>query len=247
MLFCLSLAAGAISSLCFLSDPCCWVYIKFLPEKFLRNQIWKEFCQAQVRLRPTAACETARKAEKEELSYKKFDIDPPAVKLPGRQRADPPAVKLPGRQRADPPALKLQGRQRADPPALKSGLLPEKANCPGIRRTGGTKISPACSGTCISLFSAASPTVFFRVALNSECEDHAEDQSCGDAKHDEAFLLGTADLKVHGRCGSGYFLAACCQVLLHLSQQRLMVIPWQQEEKREKHWELVLLLLSLAV
>ena len=88
----------------FLSDPCCWGYIKFLPEKFLRNQIWKEFCQAQARLRPTAACETACSAKKEELSYKKFDIDPPAVKLPGRQRADPPAVKLPGRQRADPPA-----------------------------------------------------------------------------------------------------------------------------------------------
>ena len=91
----------------FLSDPCCWGYIKFLPEKFLRNQIWKEFCQAQARLRPTAACETACSAKKEELSYKKFDIDPPAVKLPGRQRADPPAAKLPGRQRADPPAGKL--------------------------------------------------------------------------------------------------------------------------------------------
>ena len=104
MLFCSSLVAGAISNSCFLSEPCCWVYIKFLPEKFLRNQIWKEFCQAQARLRPTAACETARRAEKEELSYKKFDIDPPAAKLPGRQRADPPAAKLPGRQRADPPA-----------------------------------------------------------------------------------------------------------------------------------------------
>ena len=46
-------------------------------------------------MRPTAACETARRAEKEELSYKKFDIDPPVAKLPGRQRADPPAVKLP--------------------------------------------------------------------------------------------------------------------------------------------------------
>ena len=55
-------------------------------------------------MRPTAACETARKAEKEELSYKKFDIDPPAVKLPGRQRADPRTVK--------------------------SGLLPEKTDCP---------------------------------------------------------------------------------------------------------------------
>ena len=33
-------------------------------------------------MRPTAACETARRAEKEELSYKKFDIDPPAAKLP---------------------------------------------------------------------------------------------------------------------------------------------------------------------
>ena len=55
-------------------------------------------------MRPTAACETARRAEKEELSYKKFDIDPPAVKLPGRQRAYPPAVK--------------------------SGLLPEKTDCP---------------------------------------------------------------------------------------------------------------------
>ena len=117
MFFCLILAAGAISSLCFLPDPCCWGYIKFLPEKFLRNQIWKEFCQAQVRLRPTAACETACSAKKVELSYKKFDIDPPAAKLPGRQRADPPAAKLPGRQRADPPAAKLPGRQRADPPA----------------------------------------------------------------------------------------------------------------------------------
>ena len=68
-------------------------------------------------MRPTAACETARKAEKEELSYKKFDIDPPAVKLPGRQRADPSAVKLPG-------------RQRAAPLTLKSGLLPEKTDCP---------------------------------------------------------------------------------------------------------------------
>ena len=112
--------------LCFLSDPCCWVYIKFLPEKFLRNQIWKEFCQAQVRLRPTAACETACSAKKVELSYKKFDIDPPAAKLPGRQRADPPAVKLPDRQRADPPAAKLPGRQRADPLTLKSGLLLKK-------------------------------------------------------------------------------------------------------------------------
>ena len=100
----------------FLSDPCCWGYIKFLPEKFLRNQIWKEFCQAQARLRPTAACETARRAEKVELSYKKFDIDPPAVKLPGRQRADPPAVKLPGRQRADPSAVKLPaGNEQTHP------------------------------------------------------------------------------------------------------------------------------------
>ena len=91
--FCLILAAGAISSLCFLFDSYCWVYIKFLPEKFLRNTIWKGFCQAQARLRPTAACETARRAEKEELSYKKFDIDPPAAKLPGRQRADPLTLK----------------------------------------------------------------------------------------------------------------------------------------------------------
>ena len=88
ILFCLILAAGAISNLYFLSEPCCWGYIKFMPEKFLRNQIWKEFCQAQARLRPTAACETARIAEKEELSYKKFDIDPPAVKLPaGNEQA----------------------------------------------------------------------------------------------------------------------------------------------------------------
>ena len=116
LLFCLILAAGAISSLCFFSDPCCWVYIKFLPEKFLRNTIWKGFCQAQARLRPTAACEIACRAEKEELSYKKFDIDPPAVKLPGRQRADPPAVKLPGRQRADPPAVKLPaGNEQTHP------------------------------------------------------------------------------------------------------------------------------------
>ena len=56
-------------------------------------------------MRPAAACETARRAEKEELSYRKFDIDPPAVKLPGRQRADPRTVK--------------------------SGLLPEKTDCPG--------------------------------------------------------------------------------------------------------------------
>ena len=111
--FCLILAAGAISNLCFLSEPCCWVYIKFLPEKFLRNQIWKEFCQAQVRLRPTAACETARRAEKEELSYKKFDIDPPAVKLPGRQRADPPAAKLPaGNEQTHPRQSSRQATSR---------------------------------------------------------------------------------------------------------------------------------------
>lgn len=133
ILFCLILAAGAISSLCFLSEPCCWGYIKFLPEKFLRNQIWKEFCQALVRLRPTAACETARRAEKEELSYKKFDIDPPAVKLPGRQRADPPAVKL--RQATSRPtrgnvsAGGIWLRELAyttNPPA---GILPEGLLC----------------------------------------------------------------------------------------------------------------------
>ena len=103
---------GYIKSM-FLSDPCCWVYIKFLPEKFLRNQIWKEFCQAQARLRPTAACETAHKAEKEELSYKKFDIDPPAAKLPGRQRADPPAVKLPAGNEQTHPRQCVRGRNLA--------------------------------------------------------------------------------------------------------------------------------------
>ena len=125
--FCLILAAGAISNLCFLSEPCCWVYIKFLPEKFLRNQIWKEFCQAQVRLRPTAACETARRAEKEELSYKKFDIDPPAVKLPGRQRADPPAAKLPAGNEQTHPRQCVRGRNLAPRTCLynkPSGRIP---------------------------------------------------------------------------------------------------------------------------
>ena len=99
--------------LCFLSDPCCWVYIKFLPEKFLRNQIWKEFCQAQARLRPTAACETACSAKKVELSYKKFDIDPPAAKLPGRQRADPPALKLRAGNEQTHPRQCVRGRNLA--------------------------------------------------------------------------------------------------------------------------------------
>lgn len=113
--FCLILAAGAISNLCFLSEPCCWVYIKFLPEKFLRNQIWKEFCQAQVRLRPTAAYETARRAEKEELSYKKFDIDPPAAKLPAGNEQPHPRQCVRGRNLAPRTCLynKPSGRNPA--------------------------------------------------------------------------------------------------------------------------------------
>ena len=130
--FCPSLVAGAISNSCFLSEPCCWVYIKFLPEKFLRNQIWKEFCQAQARLRPTAACETARKAEKEELSYKKFDIDPPrapggAGPPPGAPGGRPPPAPRPTRGNVSAGGIWLRElAYTTNPPA---GILPEGLLC----------------------------------------------------------------------------------------------------------------------
>ena len=90
-----------------------------------------------------------------------------------------------------------------------------QARVPAHCKTGGAAkaVPPVLA---YDLVSAASSAVFLCVALDAQCEDHAEDQSCGDAEYDETFLLCAADLKVGRGRGYGCFFASGCQILFHL-------------------------------